>query len=279
MTLSSRETALLIWMLVLVLWMLTKPTLREPIGRLVRTACQPKLLLPALFVALYVVGVVWALYAVGFWVPALLKDTLVWFVVSGLALAMSALSVRSAPSWRTVAKDQLAAVVLVEYVVAANPFSLVVEVVLVPILTFVALMAVMSERIPDSRRVKVLAESVLGLMGLAIIVSAFYAMAKSLSGLDGWLVAREVLLVPLLSFSLLPVAYVFFLMSAYEQVFLTLRIHHQQDPALASYAKRMLLRRLGIRPSVVRRFLSSRNRARLHLARTKADIDEILQGL
>ncbi len=103
---TTREAAVALWALALVAWAATKPEVRKSVGGGIRAALQWKLLVPFLLIAVYTALAVRGMHTIGLWTPDLLKDTILWFVFSGLALAFSGLqSDLEGSVWRRVLLD------------------------------------------------------------------------------------------------------------------------------------------------------------------------------
>jgi len=276
MDLSTREIALLIWGAVFLSWAFTVPGVRGSLFGLFRSALHWKLVTPVAIVILYLMAAVWGLYLIQFWTPELFKDTIVWGLFSGIAMAFSAVCMDAkAPTWRRVLADQAKAVVLIEYVLNTYTFTLWVELLLVPALTFLAMLDTIARLDERHQPVAKLTGFLLAVTGFTIL---WFAIRSALSEVEAFSmlgVMRDLLLPPLLSLALLPMVYVFFLMSAYEQLFLVLRIGPVKNRSVVRYAKLRLFQGLGLRPNIVRSFLL-RERVALISATTTTDIDELL---
>lgn len=276
MTLTTREMALVVWSAVFFAWALSKRGVRQSLGGIFRAAVHWKILVPAIVVVAYSAAIVSGLHWVGLWGWDLLKDTILWLVFSGLALAFSGVQLNSdVPTWRRVLTDQLKAVVLVEYIVNVYTFPLWVELVLAPTLVFVGMVDAFARLDPKYKSVAQLTGFLLAVFGFAVLGFAVrQAIAAGPFSTPSAL--RDVLLAPVLSLALLPLVHVFFLISAYEQLFLMLSIGPKKDPGVVRYAKRRLAWHLGIRPAAVREFLR-RHRTGLRLATTKSEVDMLFQ--
>jgi hypothetical protein len=83
--LNNREWAILIWSVGIFLVLMARREIRSSVGQLLRTLLSPPLLIPLLVMIGYVLGEVWLGYKAGLWRSDLIKDTIVWFVISALA--------------------------------------------------------------------------------------------------------------------------------------------------------------------------------------------------
>jgi hypothetical protein len=126
--LTSREDALLVWAIVIV----GHATCKDPRGigsalwNLVRAFCTPKLVLLFGSAALYSVGVVLLASRLGLWHRTAFRETIYWFVGTGLILVGSATS--AAPDerlLRTILRGAVAFTIIIEFAVSfyAFPFG------------------------------------------------------------------------------------------------------------------------------------------------------------
>src|SRR5688572_10306130 len=123
--LNTREIAHGIWILILCGWAVPQPEMRKHLKALFSAVFHGKLVVAYVGFALYTACAVFILKATGLWAPNLLKDTIVWFVVSGIALLFSgARSAQEIISWRKILADQVKAALLVEYLVNTYTFPL-----------------------------------------------------------------------------------------------------------------------------------------------------------
>ena len=83
--LNNREWATLIWSVGIFLVLMVRSEIRSGVAQLLRILLSPALLIPILLMVGYVVGEIWLGYKARLWRTDLIKDTLVWFVISALA--------------------------------------------------------------------------------------------------------------------------------------------------------------------------------------------------
>jgi hypothetical protein len=272
--LSTREIAIAIWLTIGLAWGLTHGPVRQSVLSLLSALLHWKILAPILFVISYVVVIVVSLRYIGLWNIALLKDTILWLLFSGLALALSAFQIHSAvPTWRTILKEQVQVIIIIEFLLNTYTFKLWIELLLIPTLVFVAMLDTVARM--DNKYVTV--ARMTGFLQSALALSVLgFALRRAFNAppTDAVAVARELLLPVLLSLSLLPIVYFYFLASAYEQLFLMVSLG-SMDAQSQRYAKWKLLRRTGLRPSVAKEYFA-RYSTKPRQARSTAEIDSLL---
>jgi len=272
---TARELAIGIWTCCFIARAATNAGVRKSFANLVRTALTPKLSIPFLASAAYVALAVGVLDAIGLWTRDLLKDTILWFLFAGVPLAFAGVSHSSRISWRRVIADQLRAVVIVEYLVNTYTFSLVTELLLVPVLTTVVLLDTLARDDPKFTDVSKLTGWLQALFGFGVLGVAVHQALANREHFEVMNAFRAIAVVPLLSILLLPCTFVFALLSAYEGLFVRLGLGRDMDPGCSRYAKRLLFKHLGFRPEAVRTF-TTEHAAGLMRVRTNADIEQLI---
>lgn len=140
---NSREIAMLCWLgvgVVLVL-VLSKLSVSKPLWGVMRTLLSPWILIPIGAMALYSAIGVMLLAVAGFWHTSLLKDTIIWFCASALAMVMRVGTSEDADDvfWKVIAEN-FRIVILLEFLVNTYTFSLPAELILVPTVTLLAML-------------------------------------------------------------------------------------------------------------------------------------------
>ena len=275
MNFSTREIAVGVWTAVTVFWALSQTGVRQSIGGVVRAALPWKIFLPGTLVLCYIVAVVWGFSYIGLWSRALLKSTILWALFSGLALSFSGVQVDAdVPTWRGILKGLLKATILLTFVVNTYTFDLWVELLLVPTLVLVGLLDAVARLDEKHERVAKLTGAIQIAAGLGVLAFAL-GRAFQVAPPSARAATESLLLGPVLSLSLLPLVYVFFLIAAYEQLFLMLSIGPKMDSRVPWYARRRLAWHLGIRRRAVRAYLKEHRNA-LRLVTTRGDVDELV---
>lgn len=182
------------------------------------------------FVVFYIVFlfhlclVIYFLYAIGFWSIALLKDTIFWVLFIELPLFVKTIEKAKDNHFFTkLIKDNLAIAAIIEFVINFWTFSLITEIIIVPVTVFVGLLYVVAVRKPQCLKVKRLLDWIYGIFGFVIIINSCKHLYEypidffNLSTLQAFLFPVLLLLLNL------PVVYGLALYNIYEQVFLRVK--------------------------------------------------------
>ena len=122
---STREIASGLWLSVAFVWVLTVPKVRGGLFDIAKLSMKWKIWLPLFFLAAYTVLVVTSLRYVGVWTATLVKETVFWYLLSGIAFYYSVLTQREhAGMFRRALVENLKITVILELLVGTYTFSL-----------------------------------------------------------------------------------------------------------------------------------------------------------
>lgn len=274
---NTREVAVAIWLLFFIGWALGKSDIRKSLVAVLRSFFQVKVALPVFLMAFYTVATVAILATVGFWGVSLLKDTIVWFFFSAVAMMARFVTWREPQNiFREVVADSIRVVIFLEFLINTYTFPLIVELVLVPVLTFIAMLGTFTETSEKHRDVSKLIRGVqatIGFIILGLAVSGAIGDLQNLKSLDAF---RSIALAPVLSVLLSPFLYAVVLMSYYEQVFLRLDLGREKGAKLNRYARRRIVWYAGLSLRRLQQLLRHHAADIMHF-REEADVDRVLK--
>ncbi len=257
--LNNREIAVYLWTVVGSLAVLLIPGCRRSLRSMLSIVVSPKVLLPFLLMFGYTAGCVVALQKLHLWDPSLLRDTVLWACSAGVLMLFNALSQRGNERFfKDTATDAVMLIVVVEFIANVYVFPLAVELIAVPLIVFLSMMKAVAELDPKNRPADVLLGWILALYGLSALAISGVRVVANFSDALTLEAARGFLLPILLTILLIPFAYFFALVSAYELAFLGLK-RTIEDPVLRRYAKFKLLLRFHLNLGGVRNWTSSGN--------------------
>lgn len=251
---NSREQAIAIYAilgLVYVVW--KKEDLRTQFVNILAMLANWKILASIVGMGLWTIAVVTVLDHLGVWTRDLLKDTILWFLFSGLVTAFSSLGTRGEFEWRTLVAENVGVVVVLEAVLNTYTFPLAGELVLVPVAFFAGGIDAYA-RYQGDRTDRRISTGVLTVLGTILLVVNVVYIATHWSTFLGVSTLREGLLHPVLFVGFIPCMYLIALISKYERLFLQLDIWTVVDEEIVRYAKWRLIRLLGFRLSTVEAF-------------------------
>jgi len=222
LTLTTRDTAALIWLGIGLVALLSSAGMRRTIGGVVRALVR--FLVPLALYAGWLTLVILIAWRVGAWEPALLKDTLVWFAVSGAVLFFRFPGAATEQHFfRNRALGTIRVSVLLEVYLNLVTFDLWVEIVLFPLLILIGLMVVVGNMNESTKRVATFFNVVLTLIVLGLVVAVAMRLMEDWQGRDLFAETRSFLLPLWLTAGALPFIAWFSLYATYQTAFVHMR--------------------------------------------------------
>lgn len=224
--LTTREVAVLFWLLVVLLVGFRSSNVRWSFANLLRSFFRWKIITTVAAMLLYICGVVMVLWRVNLWAPALLKDTLFWFI-SGLGYIMRFVTRRGNDDKiiREMIRASIKSIVVLEFLLNTYTFSLLVELLLVPFVILLYLIKVTAEVEAQRENRYVLTakfiNNVQAVVGCIIIASVIVRAVSDMENLTSLPVLRQIFLPALLTFMFIPFIYGTVLWSRLELLFVT----------------------------------------------------------
>jgi len=217
---NNREWAILMWLGVVLLLVLLKKDLRGSLGGVLRAAAHPRLLIPFGSMLGYVVLLAWLGSIVGFWRMGLIKDTIVWVVVSGLALFFGFADAAKKPHFfRNRFMAVLGITAFIEFFVNLFVLALIAELFLQPFLALLVGVSVVAGHEAQHRVVKKLVDALLAFIGFSLLTFALVELIANWGSTDKRLLALQLALPVWMTIGLLPFVYLLSLYATYEKAF------------------------------------------------------------
>ncbi len=218
---NNRQWAFIFWLAALAVWALSRKDVRASMRAVLRTALTPKILLPLVLLAGWVVGLVVLAYRVGLWSSGRVTDTVLWFVTAGLVLFSRFDKVSKEPGFaRRTALATLEISALVQAVSEFFVLSLVAELLLQPVFALLAMISVVAARQREHQQVKALVDGLMTCAGLGLLLYVSVSLINNWASLDKGDLAQQLVLPVWLTIGVLPFIYLLGLLAAYELAFL-----------------------------------------------------------
>lgn len=217
---STRELALGLWLCAFIVFFLARKSLRGPIPGLLRYAFAKRLrpIYAATFI--YIILIVAALSALGFWNSSHLKSTIIWAIsVAFVSLFRLPDKAKDFTYFKQVVADNLKLIVVFEFVISSYTFALWIELLILPLATFIMFMVESSQNEPKFKAAHTLFTNLMAFLGIVILVFAFYQLFEDFESFATMQTLSEFSLPPILTFLFLPFLYGLAVYAIYETVF------------------------------------------------------------
>jgi len=239
--LNKREKAIIIWLVIFLVWVLSQKTIRNSIFGVLKALFQKKIFIVIVAMLLYVGLVVLFFYRIQLWDSSLIKDTIFWVGVAFILLMNANKATQDEHYFKKILLDNLKLILVIEFIVNLYVFSLWVEIILMPLLFVIVVMGVVVEMKKEYMSVKKIIDFTLVTFGIFLII---FALFNIFSGYQSFATSdnlRALILPPLLTLAYMPFLYFFALLMAYENLFVRLDIFLKKDKNLAKFTKRKIL--------------------------------------
>lgn len=234
---NNREIATAIWLLVIFVFLLSKRDIRRSLFGVVKAFFQIRILTLVVLMMVYTTGIVILLNKVNLWETSLLKDSILWFF-TGMVMAFKYIPSKADENFfREIIVDNLKVVVIITFLVNTYTFSLIGELILIPIITTIILFEAVAQTDEKFSPIAKLMRAFQIIIGSLILV---YALSKAISdyrNLATLDTLRSFLLPILLSILFLPFMYFFKLFASYGKLFVWLNLGFEKSKKLKRYAK------------------------------------------
>ncbi|MDD4399742.1 MAG: hypothetical protein PHS01_09360 [Dysgonamonadaceae bacterium] len=248
---TTREQAIIIWVAVFLIWLLFQKNLRNSLAGLLHAFFQKKILAAVLMMIFYVGLAVYLLSRIHLWDVVLLKDAIFWVIGTAFILFLNLnKATEDKDYFRKILLDNLKFILILTFLINFYTFSLIVELITLPIIVIIAAMSVYAGTKKEYLPAKKLADFLLSAWGIFLII---YATIQVLSNYQKFLITDNFLafLLPiLLTVALVPFLYGFAVYMTYEGLFTRIDfLIGKNNQQLADFGKHKILRsfRLNLR--------------------------------
>lgn len=227
--LSDRDLALLIWLAIAALLVLSRRGGRHGIASILRAFWGKVAVIVATFAA-YIAAVVLVAQHIGIWSTGLTKDTVAWYLIPGLALLFG--FSRAYEGRRYYGQTILSVIGLtavVGFYVNLAAFPLWIELLLLPALVLLGALSAVAGLKPETMVAKRMADGLLGLLGVVILVGTLAYLVGHSTSLEAIDIAQLFALPVWLTLASLPFIFFFSLYANYEIAFVRIDLAARND--------------------------------------------------
>lgn len=240
---STREISILFWSIIIFSILIFFA--RKEFLNVLNAFFNYKIVLPLIGFGIYCTIVVYILSVFQLWDIKLLKDTLIWFFTAGVIVFFNSNKINNTNYFIEILKDNLKIIILLEFVLNFYTFSLVTELILIPIVTFITILYEYSKHTmqKDPKHIKVnkLLKSILSLFGFIMLASVLYKSYgdyKNLFTIDNF---KSIYLPIVLTILTIPFYYLLALYMIYEEFFIRIDFMFNDQKIKKELKKQILI--------------------------------------
>ena len=241
---NNREISLLTCLVVFIAFCLSIKNIRSSLVQVFKTFFSGQLLFWHIGTGSYISFLAVLLAQIGFWRPWMLKDTILWALVSGLALLFryAQTSQKEALNFKNVLIDNIKIIALFEFVVNLTSFNLWIEILLLPLILFVTLMSEVAKLNEKHRQVGKFFEWVQSAVGITILYFSIQEVVSNSKQYWTTETASSFMLPIVMTVGFLPFVVFAGLYSRYELVFVRINFWNE-DPEQLRKIKWVILKK------------------------------------
>jgi hypothetical protein len=221
---TNREIASAVWIIIFFIILMLNQKCRSAFYKVIKTALSIKILMYTLISVIYFVGLMILINKVILIDLSLVKDAIIWFVVSGLVLtANSFSSIDSKNIIRDHILENIKVTVIIEFILATYVFSIWIELVIIPIILFVSLVNAVSANDENSKTIHRLTSIIEGIIGWVVFGFALINAVTDYCNFIGIASIKSFVLPLLLMIAYFPFSYCWILYAKYEVLFAVIK--------------------------------------------------------
>jgi len=274
---NNREIATFIWLVVIIVVLLLRRDIRKPIIEIIKLLSSKQMIMVILLMVIYIGLEVLILYKVGFWDVGLTKETIYWIIGSAFILLVNFRDAfKDSVYIKRTVFSSLKLTALIQFIINLYIFSLIAEIIIVGIVTFIAIMDVVSENEEKYAGIHKVTTGILIIFGFVMVTISVLNISSHEEVYFTLENIRKILLPFLLMIGYMPFIYMFALYSEYEILFKRIDIFMGDNKEATRYAKIQIFRLCHLNIWKFRRF-EAKNRNKLLRKNDKESIDAIIR--
>lgn len=252
--LNNREIATVVWLLILLVFCLTLPDVRASLVQIFKISMSKYIIGLVGLMIVYTWGMVVLLESVNLWDFSLLKDTILWFFLSGLVLIVNSVTSVDKKNhiFKKILTENFKLFLFVEFFVNFYTFNIYAELILVPTVTFIGVLGIVAALDKKHEIVVKMVNWIQAFWGILIL---YYISREFLNRPAEFLSIQTMkqFVSPLcLTMLFFPFLYSSVLYACYENLFVRINFAFKGNQSLRKYTKWMVLKKCHFNFSKIR---------------------------
>ncbi len=218
---SNREIAYIFWTILIILFFLSKK-IGNTFGNVIKSFFASKLSLLYISMLLFTIMEVYVIYKIGFWNSNLIKDTSFWFITFSFLTLFKSIKARNIRDFIPIINDIFKLTIFLEFIINFMSFNLTVEIIMLPLITFIGIAKFLSEK-SENKHSTTFLSNILSIIGLVYFSFSVFKTINEYSKFTSQENLNTFVLPVFLSFLSLPFFYLVALYNEYEQIFMRVK--------------------------------------------------------
>jgi len=239
---TNREIATIIWVTLFIIRFSFEKQIRTSILNIIKSALKIKILLYFFSYLCYISLIIYSFYYFELWDITYLKENIIWFIFSGLPIGLIvATNKLERGFWKRLILKNLKLIVFVEFIISSFTFSLIVELLIIPIITLIVLINTVLKFNEENKDLEKFTNIILTFFGFFILSYSLYKSITEIHLIGNASHLKSFLFPVVYSIMSIPYMYIYKLIVVYELLFMKLRFGKKRSRKLNLLIKLRLL--------------------------------------
>lgn len=238
---SNRELSVLIWGAIVLTALLFVKNIRQSSKQLFKALFVKQIMTVLFLLILFTATIIFFFYKINLWDKSLLKDTIFWFFGVALVLSYKANNAKDFAYFKEIIKDAIKWTIIIEFLINFYTFTLLTELILMPVMVIVVLLQTVSEMDKKNEQVTKLLKNVTAIFGLILLSYVAYKTFTNYKMLFALNNLFSFLLPIILTIIILPFIYILSLYINYETLFVRIKYMSKDNKIRLRLRKEILL--------------------------------------
>ena len=245
--LSTRELATIIWILILLIYILKNKRTKKLFLNVIKILFGKNLIKIWILISLYVFIITLIFSKTSIWNNYYIKDIIIWFITAGVIFCFNAASKESDERyiWK-VLKDNLKFTIVIEFFYSTFTFSLWVELLIIPIITFLTIVETYAEAKEEYKSVYKFMQRLLAIISIWFFYETFKLGLREYKKLNILNIIVSFMIPIVYLMLIIPLEYLIELYSKYEVLFIRISFKNSNDKKVAKKRKFLIIKECGL---------------------------------
>ncbi|SET61826.1 hypothetical protein SAMN05660297_02947 [Natronincola peptidivorans] len=278
--LSNRQFAILIWATVIGVILLKEKKIRKSFLQVLKTFFSKKLLILWLLALAYNMIIIYFMWKQGFWNISHFKVTILWMLFIGYIMLFNAIGVaKDNRYFLKLILQNLKVTILFEFILNLYSFSLVTELIIVPVTVFISMMVAVTEHKnkEDYQKIASFLNTILFFVGAWMMWNSISQIIAQFNNLN---LERLIVLLSMgsiLSILFIPFVIIVAVVSAYECLFIPISFKKVIKEDIKKYLYFQIVLACGFDVKKIKNFISDSN-VLLSSMSNKEDVNSFIKA-
>lgn len=237
-TFNNREIALISYLLIFIIWILTQKKIRKSITDVIKALMAWKILASIFILMLYVSLIAYGLSKIGLWDKTLIKDTIYWTFGVGFIIMMNFdKALKEKDYFKNLIKANFKLLLIIEFIIGLYVFGIITEFILMPFVILFSILLGYIEVYKEYKEVQNFLYIIFSILGIVYLIYSGYHIYQDFNDFASYDNLKVFLFPIIMSILFLPFAYSFALLIHYESLFVRLGFSLKDKKELRRYAK------------------------------------------